>query len=632
MDTNIVQKLETIFHIDNNSIVNKISKLRKNDHKSISNWLIPKDKIDDNTFQCLQEKNIIITDPNNLGFVWFVDSLKTMEDLKQFMIKNNICKKEMDTILFICNKKQEINLLIHLFLKDYKFNFGDLIAFGDHYKEPEEIERLFKNLERKDGKGNQKFMDILNAVNYQHENMERWFSNINKKPYNEKNISQSILPDCYKPTTNEKEIFAFLPDYSYLARNNYDHFGESAWNKWEKIHKKVEQDANKIAKKIKNDENYFNDSNFRYDLIKLLCYEGFAQHFLTDAFAAGHIRTKRKKTFLNLSQSPAIAEHKHDYDNFHGLYVKMSLPWEEGEKKWKSYGDHCLFTPHGRENLENILKMSYWSLKEVLEKIFCKDFIPGISKNFDKSISEYDFKGKKPNQKKVISRRNIDLNENNVTKANKVLANNVWRRPTPYDNNPEPPICRWSGMSYSFSYMFDEVNFKDSDGALRLDIGYQYGRSSFRLLPPANYLGVAIFFFPGNEKAFHLLALGSTTYLKEDYYTDLRQVDTWTGPIFFVDKWPSLICQKLFKLDNSDFPESLKFESKISGGPLYYTRNDEVYLRLEVIYNLAFSFRIYNALNFKPSFDLFRVVLKSGSFHFPEQFFTRVGLGFEFMF
>jgi hypothetical protein len=107
-------------------------------------------------------------------------------------------------------------------------------------------------------------------------------------------------------------------------------------------------------------------------------------------------------------------------------------------------------------------------------------------------------------------------------------------------------------------------------------------------------------------------------------------LDAWTG-LVFIDKWPSLIWHKLIKLRNYELLEFIKFESKISIGPLYYSNNDQVYLRTEVIYNLAPSIRIYNALNLKGSVDLFRVVLK-GRFHFPEQFFTRIGLGFEFMF
>lgn len=98
--------------------------------------------------------------------------------------------------------------------------------------------------------------------------------------------------------TNSAYIYAHLPDisvalqaatigrpsgqpsYAGLALINWDHFGERARTVWSVGHQLAMEEAVK--------------SRTQEHLYAAYCLNAFADHFLGDAFAAGHLRTPRK--------------------------------------------------------------------------------------------------------------------------------------------------------------------------------------------------------------------------------------------------------------------------------------------------------------------------------------------------
>ena len=80
-----------------------------------------------------------------------------------------------------------------------------------------------------------------------------------------------------------------------------------------------------------------------------LAMNAFADHYLTDLFAAGHLRVPRRalKDMVKTGDTgaAAIAKYQHDEDNAWGLFVRNG----RGDR-WQSLGDAHLMTPAGQRN------------------------------------------------------------------------------------------------------------------------------------------------------------------------------------------------------------------------------------------------------------------------------------------
>lgn len=485
--------------------------------------------------------------------------------------------------------KPNNNKIVGRIPRDYIFSFGDLAAMGDHYGNAKEIETLMRNINNKDGRNDQKFINIIKVVNYQFRNVEKWQKNLASIEH----FDLSALPECYDSSDYENELFVFLPDFSYLSRFNENHFGDKALKQWKKDHKKALEYARQIMEKritgrLAGSEIF---ENCKKEIILMLSYEGFAQHFLQDTFAAGHIDTKRAWHY-----PAAISEHEHNYYNLIGRNVKMKMPSGK-DKSFKSYGDNCLFTPQAQEVLENVIEISSWSLSDIFNIAF--------NENCDSA----------------------PLAPTEETKAEmflkRIVATNNTERPTATDKE-EVPTYRWTGMSYATTFMLRQTHFRNERSAVRLDVGYEYGRSPFGWFP-INYIGPAFFFFPGNEKSFHIV-FGSTSFLCDDYYPSWDHLQAWTGLIFF-DKLLSLTCDKI---GLKEYLKAVKLDTKISPGAHYYTENNNIHVRTEIIYNFSLSIKVFRALNFRVSCDLLRGLGNGKSFIW--RGFYRTGFGFEFVF
>jgi len=121
--------------------------------------------------------------------------------------------------------------------------------------------------------------------------------------------------------------------YLNLASENFDHFGVDAIACYRAGHTFAQTEAVKAKQE---------PDPAKRDLLLKRAYaiNAFADHFLTDLFAAGHMRTPRHALFNSamnsLTQIAAslCAKQMHDEDNKFGLWVDNSV-----DDTWVAYGD-----------------------------------------------------------------------------------------------------------------------------------------------------------------------------------------------------------------------------------------------------------------------------------------------------
>lgn len=121
--------------------------------------------------------------------------------------------------------------------------------------------------------------------------------------------------------------------YLNLAFTNFDHFGMDAIACYKAGH----QLAQEVAVKAKS----VSEPKERASLLaNAYAVNAFADHFLTDLFAAGHMRTPRRALFesaeneLTKIGAGLCAKQMHDEDNKFGLWVENGF-----SDRWVAYGD-----------------------------------------------------------------------------------------------------------------------------------------------------------------------------------------------------------------------------------------------------------------------------------------------------
>ena len=129
--------------------------------------------------------------------------------------------------------------------------------------------------------------------------------------------------------------------YMRLATKNSDHFGNNASASYLAGHKL----ALELAHLAANDQ----------ELKKAYSVEAYAQHFLSDLFASGHLRVPRQQLTTWCSYSPVVvsgflAKVMHDQDNRDGLRITNN----KGES-WKTYGDRSLFINDNSESIKRAI-------------------------------------------------------------------------------------------------------------------------------------------------------------------------------------------------------------------------------------------------------------------------------------
>ncbi len=156
--------------------------------------------------------------------------------------------------------------------------YGEIVALaGDYYATPEELETELSD-------------DVVNAI-------------------------RGVTPD--DPGTFLLNTHRGWFDFLSLANQNFDHFCPRNWARYARHHR----EALLLA--------------LDRDLERALVRNAFADHFLTDAFASGHMREPRDLLTGLVSALPA--RRMHDEENEHGLWVRNGNGFV-----WRAFGDDML--------------------------------------------------------------------------------------------------------------------------------------------------------------------------------------------------------------------------------------------------------------------------------------------------
>jgi hypothetical protein len=218
---------------------------------------------------------------------------------------------------------------------------------------------------------------------------------------------------------------AWLPQGRYLklAENNFDHFGESALLAYAAGHTAALQQA--LVAREETGTAQVKALEMAYAM------NGFADHFLTDLFSAGHLRVPRKKLAELVTSVPLgpgvlgslISKFMHDEDSRFGLKVRNAEQTE-----WHAYGDALLFDDIDSDNLQQVRLAVQESANEIFGT-FCSGEVPpdfralryvpdlkylNDSQNPAKNFSPLF----KMDGDKVLCRKDLnDLNDHNWTDA-----------------------------------------------------------------------------------------------------------------------------------------------------------------------------------------------------------------------
>jgi hypothetical protein len=164
--------------------------------------------------------------------------------------------------------------------------------------------------------------------------------------------------------------------YLALAKVNFDHFLPNSKTVYKTGHELAIASALKARQILESmrQRNLFNAPGrmdeynkflyeFRDFFVQALALEGMANHFLTDMFAPGHLRTPRVAlhNFCHETTGALLSKCSHDEDNKQGMYVKNEL----GET-WFALGDSKYFDKENEVNRRKCKKAVVASVKEVL--------------------------------------------------------------------------------------------------------------------------------------------------------------------------------------------------------------------------------------------------------------------------
>ena len=316
--------------------------------------------------------------------------------------------------------KDDKGVIVKVPTDTYKFtmdnglnlSYGEIMALGgDIYgtnkpisdaKTPEDAEKLFleafNTLNKSDGTENKwsskfgKSIDevpkILNQFDIEIEGIRNAISK-NQKPSDFYANSGNSFDIVYNEDTGGGS--KIIPDkvgginllnllekgrYMELAQLNWDHFvyGGCAWRAYSAGHSLAKKTA---ARATTNEE-----------LELAYKYNAFACHFLSDYFAAGHLRTPRKalhnghthpermkfsdkilNTKWSVKLGDLMSKLMHDEDNTRGLWVKTN-GWKNGvdsdeSKIFKTFGDGHYANEENKESREQQRKVLQKSIMEV---------------------------------------------------------------------------------------------------------------------------------------------------------------------------------------------------------------------------------------------------------------------------
>ena len=219
----------------------------------------------------------------------------------------------------------------------------------------------------------------------------------------------AVLPlTGYSPQRDEWSEFEGLPGFVDLVSSNQSHFPTHSWREYAIHHHAALQAAKSYAKSYKdkkvdkegcrdiihinilpNRSEYYGEAAPMCYVRRALVYEGYAQHFLHDSFASGHIGTEFGSCVISAfgcAPDKQVVNHIHNELNRLGLKVTFNtagqqiliaaqkrfglikdLKWKDFSQSWLAAGDDFLMVPQARFHREIVSLIATASLVEVLE-------------------------------------------------------------------------------------------------------------------------------------------------------------------------------------------------------------------------------------------------------------------------
>ncbi len=266
-----------------------------------------------------------------------------------------------------------------------KLSYGDLVAMPDYYGVPGQAISSALTDEEKIKRFNIAFTQMDSDEN---------FSALNaiiqdEKRQVEQALKQGADPQKVYSDLGFKESMAIAQATNYrsiqLALVCYDHFRKDALTAYSIGHRIAVKEAisayyvvhnlpgknNKASSIIAQCYQQKNTNDCLIDsantmLRKAYAFNAFASHFLTDRFAAGHIRTPLREVHDHAIPMGVVgsraANLMHNEDNTQGVIVKNAL----GEE-WVAYGDTMYFGDANKENKAQLAKVMQKSADEIYQ-------------------------------------------------------------------------------------------------------------------------------------------------------------------------------------------------------------------------------------------------------------------------
>jgi hypothetical protein len=172
--------------------------------------------------------------------------------------------------------------------------------------------------------------------------------------------------DAYKQFGTERELALNTVTkgrYLNLAATNFDHFGDGALAAYKAGHAV----ALKIAERVAKGE--LSQPGVPLQLEAAYCENAFADHYLSDLFSAGHLRTDRVKLHnwsmwtlpgTEIKLGDYLAKCVHDEDSRYGVDVE-----NERHDRWTCYGDNRYFDKENQRNRQLCEEAVQISIQEI---------------------------------------------------------------------------------------------------------------------------------------------------------------------------------------------------------------------------------------------------------------------------
>lgn len=255
-----------------------------------------------------------------------------------------------------------------------KLKLGTLIALaGDYYGIPGTPIALGKNEKSQD----KRFLAAFNTLdNANPEDIKKICAMIADERHNiETVLAEGKLEREALDSNNVSETLQSIAytnaNYVPLAENNIDHFAETALIAYQSGHRLAIKAA--LAARMLADPD--EQTKMMHHAFAL---EGFACHFLTDLFAAGHMRTPRLQLHQKFGTQigALLSLFQHEEDGVEGLTVE-----DKQGHSWAAFGDGHLFDGNSEKNR----KFAQAAVKQAISEVH-QAFLAGEEHRPDVSV------------------------------------------------------------------------------------------------------------------------------------------------------------------------------------------------------------------------------------------------------